>query len=179
MLRRVVYAVLVIVLFTLPVACDDADLDTVDESLESSADEIAVPQPVDPSVLLTPADVERVTGLTALSVVPYDPAVGAGGDVNIADETGQLVAMLIVEGPEQWGAWLTDGFTVREPVSPPVGDESFIGPSPDVNEAVYIFGFLKDDTAIVIDTFFDPGGNGTILSTEDLRALAEVVEGRL
>ncbi len=179
MLRRIAYAVLMVVLLTLPVACDDADLDTADESLESSADEMVTTQPTDPSVLLTPADVEHIAGLTGLSVVPYDPAVGAGGDVNIADETGQLVAMLIVEGPEQWDAWLTDGFTVREPVSPPVGDESFIGPSPDVNEAVYIFGFLKGDTAIVIDTFFDPGGNGTILSTEDLRALAEVVEGRL
>ncbi|MDP2300535.1 MAG: hypothetical protein Q8M55_07465, partial [Actinomycetota bacterium] len=98
MLRRVVYAVLMIVLLTLPIACDDADLDTVDESLESSADELVAPPPVDPSALLTPADVEQVTGLTGLSVVPYDPAVGAGGDVNIADETGQLVAMLIVEG---------------------------------------------------------------------------------
>ena len=164
--------------------CDEAVTDdAMMESLESA--EIAQDAPDVPAEipaaagLLTPADVEQVSGLTGLAVVPYDPSVGAGGDVNIATAEGDLVAMLVVQGPEVWYAWLTDGFTVREPVTPPVGDESFIGPSPDVSEAVYIFGFLKGDVAVAVDTFFDPYGNGTMLSTEELRELAEIVESRL
>ena len=90
-----------------------------------------------------------------------------------------LAAMLVIGGPELWDAWVTDGFTVREPVTPPVGDESFIGPSPEVGEAIYIFGFKKGEVAVAIDTYFDQGGYDTILSIEDLRALAEIVANRL
>ena len=173
MRRYIALALVLAVVLVMPAGCDDAE--PVIETLETPDVSVAP----DPSALLTPADVEAVSGLSGLEVVPYDPAVGAGGDVNIADASGQLVAMLVVEGPETWDLWLTDGFTVREPVTPPVGEESFIGPSLDVNEAVYIFGFIKGETAVVIDTFFDPAGNGTILSTEELRELAEIVESRL
>jgi len=133
---------------------------------------------VDPGALLTPADVEAVSGLADLKVVAYDPAIGAGGDVNIATADGRLVAMLVVEGLETWDAWLTDGNTVSEPVTPPVGDESFIGPNPDVSSSVYIFGFRKGDVAIVIDTYFDANGE-VILSIDQLREIAEIIAARL
>lgn len=157
---------------------DEPESDAGDNpaSVEAPLDAPSAPEP---SELLTPADVEAVSGLTGLEVVPYEPAVGAGGDVNIADASGQLVAMLVVEGPETWDAWVTDGFTVSEPVDPPVGDESFIGPNPGVSEVVYIFGFRKGDVAVVIDTYFNAGATGTILSVEQLRELAEIVESRL
>lgn len=129
--------------------------------------------------LLTPADVEQVSGLAGLVVVPYDPSIGAGGDINIADPGGQLVAMLVDEGPETWDAWLTDGFTVGETYSPPVGDESFIGPNPDVSATPYIFGFRKGDRAIVLDTYFASGSSNTVLTIDQLRQLAEIVESRL
>jgi hypothetical protein len=176
--RRFALVLLLVALVTLPLGCDDAGVDPLAESLEMAEEAPPVEAPV-PAELLTPADVESVSGLTGLKVVPYDPAIGAGGEVNIADESGQLVAMLVVAGPDIWDAWLTDGFTVREPVTPPVGDESFIGPSPDVSDAVYIFGFLKGENAIAVDTFFAADGNGTILTTEQLRELAEIVESRL
>ena len=182
MVRRIpIILVLAVTLLALP-ACDDADPAILEEQLAESMEtavEATAPEDLTPSALLTPADVEQVSGLTGLVVVPYDPSVGAGGDVNIATSDGDLVAMLVVQGPEVWHAWLTDGFTVREPVTPPVGDQSFIGPSPDVNDAVYIFGFLKGEVAVAVDTFFDPYGNGTMLSTEELRELAEIVESRL
>lgn len=133
---------------------------------------------VDPEALLTPADVEAVAGISGLEFVPYDPAVGAGGDVNIATSDGQLVAMLVVEGPETWDAWLTDGYTVAESVTPPVGDEAFTGPNPDVSSTTYIYGFRKGEVAIVIDTFFDSNGEA-VLSVDQLRELAEIVAGRL
>ena len=132
----------------------------------------------DPASLLTPADVAVVSGLSGLEVVPYAPESGAGGDVNIATADGQLVAMLVVADTEVWHEWLTDGFTVGEAVASPVGDDSFIGPNPDVSSSPYTFGFLKGDTAVAIDTFFDANGE-VILSIEQLRELATIVEGRL
>jgi len=182
MARRIlIMLVLAVTLLALP-ACDDADPAILEEQLAESMEtavEATAPEDVTPAALLTPADVEAVSGLTGLKTVPYAPETGAGGDVNIADESGQLVAMLVVGGPELWDAWLTDGFTVRESVTPPVGDESFIGPSPEVGEAIYIFGFKKGGIAVAVDTYFDEGGYDTILSTEDLRALAEIVANRL
>lgn len=152
---------------------------TTVETLGTGATDITTATIPPASELLTPADVEQVSGLTGLVVVPYDPSVGAGGDVNIADASGQLVAMLVVTDREVWEQWLTDGMTVAEPVSPPVGDESFIGPNPGVLPATYIFGFRKGDVAVVLDTFIVPSTGDTILSAEDLRALAEIVAGRL
>lgn len=178
MIRQVVLAILMLTLALAVVGCDGAartapDSDGVDTGAPNAAG-----GSVDPSVLLTPADVEAVSGLTGLKVVSYNPAVGAGGDVNIATADGQLVAMLVVEGPETWDAWLTDGYTVAESVTPPVGDEAFIGPNPDTSPTIYIFGFRKGDVAVVLDTYFDANGE-TVLSVEQLRQLAEGVEGRL
>lgn len=50
------------------------------------------------------------------------------------------------------------------PYDPSVGDESFIGPNPEVFPATYIFGFRKGNVAIVIDAFIVPskGGDGTL-----------------
>lgn len=149
------------------------------ETLGTGAADVTTATIPSASELLTPDDVEQVTGLSGLVVVPYDPAVGAGGDVNIADASGQLVVMLVVTDLEVWDQWLTDGMTVAEPVTPPVGDESFIGPNPEVSPATYVFGFRKGDVAIVLDTFFVADSADTVLSAEDLRALAEIVEGRL
>ncbi len=179
MLRRAVLIGVVLALATAIVGCGAAD--EGDVAVETGTD-VGAPNAaggtVDPAGLLTPADVEAVSGLSDLTVVAYDPAVGAGGDVNIATADGQLVAMLVVEGPETWDAWLTDGNTVSEPVMPPVGDESFIGPNPDITPDIYIFGFRKGDVAVVIDTYFDTNGE-VILSIDQLRELAEIVAGRL
>ena len=179
MIRRILPAILILALALTAIGCDEvvSDSPPADEAVDTGAPN-AAGGVVDPAVLLTPADVEGVSGLSGLKVVAYDPAVGAGGDVNIATADGQLVAMLVVEGPETWGAWLTDGYTVAESVTPPVGDEAFIGPNPDTSPTIYIFGFRKGDIAVVLDTYFDANGE-TVLSVEQLRQLAEVVEGRL
>lgn len=178
-LRRVVLIGVALLLVTAVVGCGTGD----DEGATAeTGTDVGAPNAaggtIDPGALLTPADVEAVSGLSGLSVVAYDPAVGAGGDVNIATADGQLVAMLVVEGPETWDAWLTDGNTVGESVTPPVGDESFIGPNPDISPDTYIFGFRKGEVAIVIDTYFDSNGE-VVLSVDQLRELAEIVAGRL
>ncbi len=132
---------------------------------------------VDPTTLLTPADVESVSGLSGLKVVPYDPSIGAGGKVNIATADGQLVAMLVFEGPDVWEAWNSDGVTFGQEYTPTVGDESFTGPAE--MDTPYIFAFRNGDNAVVIDTFFDAGATNTILTVEQLAELARLVDSRL
>lgn len=171
---RCIVATLAVALL-LPLGACDATGEDATATTESTSG-VATNTPKEQ--LLTIADVEKVSGLAGLKTVPYDPAIGAGGSVNVADESGQLVVMLVVEGPETWDAWLTDGFTVSEPVTPPVGDESFVGPNPDTSSVTYIFGFRKGDAAVALSTFFDANGE-TVLSVEQLRELAEIVDSRL
>lgn len=128
--------------------------------------------------LLTPADVEAVAGLTGLASVGYDPASGKEGDINIIDASGTVVVMLVEDGPEAWDAWLTDGYTVAESVVPPVGEESFVGPSPDASPILTLFAFRKGESAVIVETTADANAEA-ILSTEQLRALAETVAARL
>lgn len=175
MTRRVGLLILALSLALSFAACDDAEPVLFEEP---TADLTATPAP-EAAELLPITNIEAVSGLNGLAVAPYDPDTGAHGDLNVVDADGALVLVLIVEGPEAWDQWLTDGFTVREPVSPAVGEESFIGPNPDVSEGVYIFGFRQDGVSVLLETFDDPGGNGAVLSTEHLRTLAEMVSSRL
>lgn len=131
------------------------------------------------SGLLTPADVERVSGLTGLTVASPDPQAGIDGDINIVDGDGRMVVLLITGSPELWDAWMTDGFTVGEDFSPPVGDKSFIGPNPDESPNPYIFGFRKRDVVVVLEAGSTPDGAPPALTIDQLRALAEIVVARL
>ncbi|HSQ21914.1 MAG TPA: hypothetical protein VLQ52_03860 [Coriobacteriia bacterium] len=182
MVRRIlIMLALAVTLLALP-ACDDADPAILEEELAESLEttvEATAPEDLAPAALLTPADVEAVSGLTGLTTVPYAPETGAGGDVNIADGNGQLVAMLVVEGLETWDAWKTDGTTFSTEYTPTIGDESYTGPTGSTSGTTYIIGFRKGETAIVIDTYFAPGSAETILSVDELAELARIVESRL
>ncbi|MDO8963180.1 MAG: hypothetical protein Q7W30_01675 [Coriobacteriia bacterium] len=134
---------------------------------------------VDYAALLTPADVETVSGFTGLKTVPYDPSIGAGGKVNIAEADGQLVAMLLVHGPEFYKIWKGDGQTFLRDYTPTVGDESFIGPAASVTTDSYIFGFRKGSYSVVVDTFFRAKGVRKVLSVDQLAELARIVASRL
>lgn len=131
------------------------------------------------SRLITLEDVEAATGLTDLKTVAYDPkATVFYGDFNIADSAGNAVAIITVGDSETWDEWLTDGYSVSEPVLPPVGDESFVGPNPDASPALTLFAFRKGSRAVMIETGVDANGE-TVLDTEQLRALSDIIVARL
>ena len=43
---------------------------------------------------LTVQDVEKITGLQGVKLVPRDPSKGAGGDLNFANKDGKLILMV-------------------------------------------------------------------------------------
>lgn len=175
MARRVWFAVLVLSLLVAVTACDGAEEDAVDvEALSTTQDASAeTPQ------LLTPADVEQASGLSGLESAPYDPASPVLlGNINIVDAAGTRIVSVYLGDAENWELWLTDGSSVAEPVMPPVGEESFIGPSPDVSPVITLFAFRTGGQAVLIETGQDANGE-TLLSSEQLRALADVIAARL
>jgi hypothetical protein len=152
---------------------------TTTQETPGASSEAPTTKTIDYAALLTPADVEAVSGLTGLKTVPYDPSIGAGGKVNIAEADGQLVAMLLVHGPEFYTIWKGDGQTFLRDYTPAVGEESFIGPVASVTPDSYIFGFRKGSYSVVVDTFFRAKGVKKILSIEQLAELAGIVASRL
>lgn len=164
--------------------CAEADSQTEPAALTAEETEVESPDLTaadsrDFSALLTPADVEAISGLSGLTTVPYDPMIGAGGHVNIAEADGQLVAMLIVEDVEFYDMWKGDSQTYLRDCTPAVGEESFIGPHDSVTPDSYLFGFRSGSYAVVVDTFFRVEGVTKILSVEQLAELAAIVESRL
>ena len=67
------------------------------------------------SLAIIPAKFASTPSRLSLSHSNPRPLLGAGGNVNIATADGQLVVMLVVEGPETWDAWLTDGYIGEVP----------------------------------------------------------------
>lgn len=181
---RLATAFIVIVALGLLGGCGEPDSQTEPAALTAEETEVESPNlPAadsrDFSALLTPADVEAVSGLSGLKTVPYDPMIGAGGNVNIAEADGQLVAMLIVEDAESYDIWEGDSQTYLRDYTPAVGEKSFIGPHDSVTTDSYIFGFRSGSYAVVVDTFFRVQGVTKILSVEQLAELAMIVESRL
>lgn len=175
MFRRLSFAVLAVCLMLAVTACTGQGGDALTaESYDATQKAPSVAES-----LLTPADLQSVTGLAGVKTVPFDSKSPALiGDVNLVDASGNLLATVVVGDSERWEEWLTDGYSVSEPVAPPVGDESFVGPNPDVSPVLTIFAFRKGEVAVIIETTLD--GNGeAVLSTEQLRAIADIVVGRL
>jgi hypothetical protein len=174
MSRRLFFAALIVMLAASLSACDEA----VEQPLSAESQGPTAATLKAAVELLTPDDVEAVTGLSGLQADGYDPATGFDGDVNLADDQGTLVLKFVTGDAQAWDAWLTDGYSVNEPVSPPVGDESFFGPSPDVSATPSIFAFRKGDVAVLIESATDANGE-VLVGLEELERLAGMVADRL
>lgn len=65
----------------------------------------------------------------------------------------------------------------REPLSG-LGDAAFVGPSKDITPTLYIVGFKKGDHTAVLTTFFKGATTTTVLTMDQLKALAAIVASR-
>jgi hypothetical protein len=129
-----------------------------------------------PSNLLTPADVEQVSSLTGIKAVPRDPTKGAGGQVNLATADGKLVVMANFGNGAQFDT-MKSSPNYRESLSG-LGDAAFIGPSKNIMPTLYIVGFKKGDHSAVLNTFFKGATTDTMLTMDQLKALAAIVASR-
>ena len=132
--------------------------------------------PAEVSDLLTPADVEKVSGLTGIKAVARGSLPGAGGDVNFVGADGKLVVMANFFDGAQFEA-LKGTPNYREALSG-LGDAAFVGPSDTVMPTLYIVGFKKGDHTAILVTYFKSGASDTILTMDQLKALAAIVASR-
>lgn len=128
--------------------------------------------------LLTTADVEKVSGLKGVKLVPRDPRRGAGGDLNFARADGNLLVMAIIRPSDplwkQWQQALGFGAKVSE-----LGDEAYEG-----RDAPNVLFVRKGNRALSLSSFFDPeliaqGKMKPLLTQTQLRELAKIIVSRL
>jgi hypothetical protein len=87
-----------------------------------------------------------------------------------------VVLATFVDGA-QFGAFKNSP-SYREGLSG-LGDEAFVGPSTDVMATLYIVGFKKGDHTAVLASFFKGASiEETMLSMDQLKALAAIVASR-
>jgi len=127
--------------------------------------------------LLSIEDVEEVTGVEGIKLVPRNPVIGAGGELNfaLADET--MLLMVAIQDAPMYDEWKSQEGFFHESV-PELGDEAFQGPS--FGEYRYTLIFRKGDRAIALSSFFNmQGGGEPFLNQEQLRQIAKTVISRL
>jgi hypothetical protein len=131
----------------------------------------------DASDLLTIADVEKVSGLTGVKTVENQSMPGAGGDINFVNADGNLILIASFYDGANFDA-LKSTPNYREPLSG-LGDAAFVGPSKDITATLYEVGFKKGDHTALLVTFFKSMTQDTVLTMDQLKELAGIVESRL
>lgn len=131
----------------------------------------------DYSKLVTPADVEKVTGFKGIKIVPADPTNGAGGDLNFAQANGELV-MMANFGDKAWFEANKKTPNYRGPVSG-IGDAAFNGPTAQMGTKIFQLGFVKGDTGVLLTSFLSNDGGKPIIPQAKLEEIAKLVLPRM
>jgi len=120
---------------------------------------------------LTVQDVERITGLNGIKIVPADPSKGAGGDLNFANKDGELILMvqrmlssdaLYSETKKMTGAVKAD--------IEGVGDAAFTGPAGNLQ---YFVSFKKGKGSGSAASFL--GFTGPRLPLDQVKKVAQQI----
>ena len=124
--------------------------------------------------LLTVADVEKVSGLTGLQLVPKNQATGAGGDLNFAGPDKKLVAIVMIS-TSMWDFWKKQYSAAGEPVAG-VGTEAFRTKPGAIISYVVVH---KGNTAVWVQSMgWKKDGSATLTSAQ-LTDLAKLAAARL
>ncbi|HEY3042900.1 MAG TPA: hypothetical protein VGJ39_02685 [Vicinamibacterales bacterium] len=137
---------------------------------------------------LTPADIEKATGLRGIHLVPETTKGGVPGRRNYADGSGQIVLWFhdfSAEGYARAKAQPAQTFNgiVIEPklfhaAVAGIGDEAFDSPDGKLQSAVYVrkgqaaFGLIANITT-------SAGGDKLTITMDQLKALAKIVLSRM
>jgi len=120
---------------------------------------------------LTVQDVEKITGLHGVKLVPPDASKGAGGDLNFADRDGKLI--LMVNRNLSSDMFYSQTKTMKDTVKADItglGDAAFIGPAGNLQ---YFVSFRKGKGSGTVSTFLT--FTGTQLPMDQVKKVAQLV----
>jgi hypothetical protein len=125
--------------------------------------------------ILTAADVEKAGGLRGLQSVPKDQAKGAGGELNFADASGKLVAMVMIQPLSTYEFWKKQYGKNAEPLAQ-VGEEAF---RTKPKEFITWVIFRKGNTGVWIQSMGYKAGGAQNFSAAQLTELAKLAASRM
>jgi hypothetical protein len=127
--------------------------------------------------LLTIADVESILDIKGIKLVDRDPSKGAGGDLNFATSSDELVLMAQIGDTGMFESWKRLSINYNEDVLD-LGDAAFNGPS-NGSDLTIIF-VRKGDTAFSLSSFFNfKEGGEAYFSEGDIKDLANIMVSRM
>jgi hypothetical protein len=120
---------------------------------------------------LTVQDVEKITGLQGVKIVPPNASKGAGGDLNFADKDGKLILMVNRSLSSDMFYSQTKNMkdTVKEEIQG-VGDAAFIGPP---GNYPYFVAFKKGKGSGTVSSFL--GFTGPLIPIDQVKKAAQKV----
>lgn len=124
---------------------------------------------------LTVGDIEKVTSLPGVKLVPRNPKIGAGGDLNFATADNNLLVMLVVADMEIFNQW-KDGKNYVAKQLNNIGDEAYSAPGGGIQ---YIIFFRSGDNVASISSFQNLEKGEALLTIEQLSELARIVVSRM
>jgi hypothetical protein len=120
---------------------------------------------------LTVQDVEKITGLHGVKLVPPDASKGAGGDLNFADKDGKLI--LMVNRNLSSDMFYSQTKNMKDTVKADItglGDAAFIGPAGMIQ---YFVSFKKGKGSGTVSTFLT--FTGTVLPMDQVKKVAQQI----
>jgi hypothetical protein len=124
---------------------------------------------------LTGTDIDKVTGMKGVKLIPRMSVAGAGGDLNFADASGELILMVQITDAKNY-----DGFKKKyaKGAVSGVGDQAFQGAIlPGMPDNV--LAFTKGSRCFVLTAFGDFVKNKVYLKIDQLAALGKLMAARL
>jgi len=124
---------------------------------------------------LTGADIEQVSGMKGIRLVPRGSVAGAGGDLNFVDSSGELILMGQFTDARSYA-----GFKAKyaKGAVAGVGDEAVLGAvMPGMTDN--LLAFKKGTHCIVLTSFADFVRQKVYLTADQLTALGKLVASRL
>lgn len=124
---------------------------------------------------LTGADIEKVTGMKGVKLIPRGSAAGAAGDLNFADASGELVLMVQLADAKNY-----DGIQKKYPKGAVsgVGDQATRGAMmPGMSDN--LLAFTKGGHCVILTAFGDFIKNKLYLQIDQLIALGKLIASRL
>jgi hypothetical protein len=128
--------------------------------------------------LLTAADVEQISGIKGVKIIPYNPQIGAGGKLNFAVEDDKPILAVMVQDEAMFNRWKEDK-NLNAAVVSDLGDKAFKGVA-DSNMYTPNVTFIKGKQAIQLFTFFNLNNDmKPYMNHDQLIKLAKIIEGRM
>lgn len=124
---------------------------------------------------LTGADIEKVAGMKGVKLIPRGSVSGAGGDLNFADASGELILMVQTTDAKNYAGFKSK--YAKTPVSG-VGDEAIQGavmPGLPPN----LLAFRKGAQCVVLTAFADFVKNRVYLTMDQLTELGKLITSRM